>query len=148
MQIEVRPPRIDEYEPWAALYRGYREFYRMQPDETVLHVVWSWIHDPDHEVRALVADSGDALRGLAHFRRFARPSEGGTAMYLDDLFTDPDHRGGGVGRALIEAVAAVAAGEGCQVLRWITGQDNATAQRLYDTLAKRTSWLTYDMPIG
>jgi hypothetical protein len=34
------------------------------------------------------------------------------------------------------------------VLRWITGQDNATAQRLYDTLAKRTSWLTYDMPIG
>jgi hypothetical protein len=30
-------------------------------------------------------------------------------------------------------------------VRWITAADNATAQRLYDRVATKTAWVTYDL---
>ncbi len=32
------------------------------------------------------------------------------------------------------------------MVRWITAADNYTAQRAYDRVASRTTWVTYDMP--
>ena len=52
----------------------------------------------------------------------------------------------GVGRALIEASAAVARERGAQRLEWATAPDNETAQRLYDsTGAKRSTWVEYEL---
>ena len=41
--------------------------------------------------------------------------------------------------------AALARERGWSVVRWITAEDNATAQRLYDRHATRTPWVTYDL---
>jgi ribosomal protein S18 acetylase RimI-like enzyme len=143
--IVIRPPDHPDHDQWAALFRAYRDFYRLPPDEAVVDRVWSWIGDPAHETNALVAVTGSgALVGLAHYRRFARPSTGSTGIYLDDLFTDTEHRGSGVGRALITAVTEIGAREGCSIVRWMTASDNRAAQRLYESVAVRTSWLTYD----
>ena len=67
------------------------------------------------------------------------------AIFLDDLFVDPEHRGAGAGRALIEYVHARAAEHGTGGVRWITAADNTEAQQLYDVIARRTSWITYEM---
>ena len=143
--VVIRPTDRLDHDQWAALFRAYREFYRLNPDEAVVERVWSWIGDPGHETNALVAATGNgALVGIAHYRRFARPSTGSMGIYLDDLFTDIEHRGTGVGRALITAVTEIGVREGCSIVRWITANDNRTAQRLYESLAIRTSWLTYD----
>ena len=40
-------------------------------------------------------------------------------------------------------IAAAEVGHGG--VAWITADDNATAQQLYDRIAKRTSWVTYEM---
>jgi GNAT superfamily N-acetyltransferase len=146
-ELLVRPPLPSEFQTWAPLFRAYREFYELAPDETVVQTVWGWLQDPLHEENALVAEQDGELIGLAHYRRFARPSRGGMAMFLDDLITGEGYRGAGVGRALIEAIQALAVEEGCNVLRWTTAFDNATAQRLYDQLAQRTQWLTYDIDL-
>ncbi len=34
---------------------------------------------------------------------------------------------------------------GCAKVRWVAAADNHTAQRLYDDLAERTEWVTYDL---
>lgn len=147
LDLVVRPVQSSDHDGWAALFRSYREFYRLAADDDVVARVWTWLLDPDHESRALVAvRADDELLGLAHFRRFGCPSTGTTGIYLDDLFTRIDRRGSGVGRALIAAVAAAGAAEGCSLVRWITAEDNGVAQRLYDALATRTSWVTYDLP--
>ena len=52
---------------------------------------------------------------------------------MNDLYVDAEARGQGVGRALIEASAAVARERGAHHLEWSTAPDNATAQRLYDS---------------
>jgi GNAT superfamily N-acetyltransferase len=146
--VTVRAIQSGDREEWAALFRAYREFYHLVPDEAVIDRVWLWLMDDAHEVHAFVATSTHRLVGFAHYRRFARPSAGSVGMYLDDLFTDPDARGAGVGRALIGQVSAVAKREGCSVVRWITSEDNAAARRLYDSVATATPWITYDLVPG
>jgi ribosomal protein S18 acetylase RimI-like enzyme len=65
-------------------------------------------------------------------------------LYLEDLFVDPESRGKGYGRALIEAVAAVGKEHGAQKLYWQTHRDNATAQKLYETLASKSEFVIYE----
>ncbi|SDS36332.1 Ribosomal protein S18 acetylase RimI [Brevibacterium siliguriense] len=129
---------------WKELFRAYREFYRLEPSEEVVSRVWSWITDPDHEVQSLVAEVDGRIVAIADFRRFARPSTGSTGIWLDDLFTDPEGRGSGAGRALISRLQIIAAEEGLSVVRWITASDNEQAQLLYEKVAARTNWVTYD----
>ena len=72
-------------------------------------------------------------------RAFARPASGTIGLYLDDLFTDPRARRRGVGAALLDASAALAAQRGASLVRWITDGDNATARALYDQHALATT---------
>jgi GNAT superfamily N-acetyltransferase len=130
---------------WARLYAGYAEFYRVAQTPEMQACVWSWLHDPAHEVNGLVAeDAAGRAVGLAHWRRYARPLSASTGLFLDDLFVDPELRGQRVADALIEALAGIARAEGLTVVRWITADDNYRGRGAYDRLAKRTMWITYD----
>ncbi|MDB5463129.1 MAG: family acetyltransferase, partial [Phenylobacterium sp.] len=60
-----------------------------------------------------------------------------------DLFTSAEFRGGGVGRALIEAVYDQARAAGSPRVYWQTHETNATAMRLYDQLAEKSGFLVY-----
>ena len=146
--VIVRPVLTSDYEQWSDLYRGYREFYRLTPDDDIVNRVWVWVIDPSHEVNGLVATSGPEVVGLANHRRFARPSSGSSGIYLDDLFTSPSARGHGVGRSLLRELSALAEAEGRTVIRWITAADNHRARALYDSVATATPWVTYDLGPG
>lgn len=143
--IVVRPVTPADENGWRELYRGYREFYRVEPSEQALDTVWGWIHDPAHETRGLVAELDGTLLGLAHYRTFARPLSASHGLFLDDLFTSMDVRGKGVGSALLTRLAEIARDEQATVVRWITADDNTTARSLYDRVSKQTPWVTYDL---
>jgi GNAT superfamily N-acetyltransferase len=146
MTVNVRAVNENEFFDWLELYSEYGEFYETPLTDEKALLVWSWLIDSDHELNAFVAvDSNDKPIGLAHYREFARPLAGATGLYLDDLFVSPDARGAGVGSALITALKEKAENENFSVVRWITASDNATAQRVYDKLANKTSWITYDL---
>lgn len=131
---------------WRELYRGYREFYGVPADESKIDTVWAWLGDEAHETHGFVAvDEEGHLGGLAHVRRFARPLSATMGLYLDDLFSAPDVRGGGAGRALLLHLGEYARQSGLSVVRWITAEDNTTARRVYDAVATQTSWVTYDI---
>ena len=57
----IRPPREDEFESWAPLFRAYRAFYDLVADEAVVERVWSWIHSPVQETNALIAVTNDGV---------------------------------------------------------------------------------------
>ena len=130
---------------WERLFAGYAAFYRVAQTPEMRERVWGWIMDPAHEVEAVVAeDAGGGAIGLAHFRPFARPLMAATGGFLDDLFVDPAQRGRRVADALIDAVAEIGRQRGWSVLRWITADDNYRGRGVYDRLATRTMWITYD----
>jgi GNAT superfamily N-acetyltransferase len=142
--VSVRPLDASDEPRWRELFRGYREFYRLEESEDVVSRVWGWLMDPGHECHGLVAETGAGVVGIGHYRRFARPSTGTVGLWLDDLFTSPAARGQGVARALIQRLTEIAAAEGLSVVRWITAEGNDQAQVLYNQVATRTSWVTYD----
>ena len=144
-EISVRAVAADDRQRWEELFHGYRTFYENPHDEAVAERVWGWLLDPAHQVEGLVAELDGAVVGIAHWRRFERPSVGETGIYLDDLFADPAARGRGVGAALIAQLQQIARDEGATVVRWITADDNATAQRLYDRVATHTGFVHYEM---
>jgi len=129
-------------ERWADLYRGYSAFYEVPTPD--LNHLWHRL-TADGELECFVAEFDGEVVGLAHVRAFARPLEGDTAGFLDDLFVDPTRRGGGAGAALLTHLRSLAAERGWGAVTWITGADNHIARRLYDRLAEAQQWVTYDM---
>jgi GNAT superfamily N-acetyltransferase len=73
---------------------------------------------------------------------------GSDVCYLEDLFTAPEARGQGVGRALIGAVRDWAAGRDLGRVYWHTHQTNATARALYDKVAVNHGFIMYAMELG
>jgi len=141
----VRPEPRHEAE-WSALYAAYAGFYRSPQTQAMRARVWAWLMDEAHEVKGLLAAAPDGgLVGLAHYRPFARPLAANVGGFLDDLFVAPEARGRGVGEALIAAVAEEGRRRGWSVLRWITAEDNSRARALYERVAERTGWVTYQI---
>jgi len=68
-------------------------------------------------------------------------------VLLNDLYVRPQHRGSGVGEALIAAAVDVARARGASHVRWFTALDNRRAQRLYERVgAQRSAWFEYEIP--
>ncbi|MGH1548589.1 GNAT family N-acetyltransferase [Leifsonia poae] len=146
MTASVRRVEDNEFFTWLDLYVGYGEFYETPVTDEKALLVWSWISDPENELEAYFAvDEEGTPIGLAHVREFVRPLDGSKGLYLDDLFVSPDARGAGAGSALLEAARESAKERGLSVVRWITAKDNETARRLYDKVAEKTKWVTYDL---
>lgn len=144
--FHVLAPTARHREAWAALYAQYASFYGVEQTQHMRERVWGWLQDPAHELEgAIVLDGSGVPVGLAHYRAFTRPLAAGTGCYLDDLFVDPAARGSGAAEALIRHVRNVARQRGHSVVRWMTAEDNYRARGLYDRLARRTGWLTYEL---
>lgn len=140
----VRGLQERDHDSWRALFLDYGVFYKTAFDDAVLAGVWAWLLDKGHEVKAVVAVQDDAIVGFAHYRRLADTFTAAPAWFLDDLYVTPEARGIGAATSLIEAVAAEAKAKGGGTLRWITADDNRTAQSVYDKVATRTTWVTYE----
>ena len=128
---------------WDQLWRGYLDFYRATVTDEATEATWSRLFDPLEPMHGVVAARDGALIGLSHFL-FQRSTWLVEARcYLQDLFVSPAERGGGVGRALIAAVADAARRAGATQVYWNTHETNATARRLYDAVATRTGFIQY-----
>ena len=144
--FRIRPVLPGDRIGWDSLYQGYAEFYGVKQTPEMRDKVWGWLHDPTTPQEGLIAEASDGmLIGLAHFRPFARPLSATTGGFLDDLFVAPDARGSGAAEALLTELKAIAGRRGWSVLRWITAEDNARARSLYDRVAEKTRWVTYDL---
>lgn len=143
--MAIRAIEAGDRAAWGRLFVDYGIFYETEFDEAVLDGVWEWLMDAAHPVSALVATNGTNLVAFAHLRRLDDTFTAGSGWSLDDLYVIPDERGQGLATTLIEAVASTCSSSGGGTLRWITAASNTTAQRVYDTIAKRTTWVTYEL---
>jgi GNAT superfamily N-acetyltransferase len=145
--LTVRPITRDDYPAWRPLWDGYNAFYeRSGPTalpEGITAATWDRFFDLAEPVHALVAERDGAIVGIVHYLFHRSTTMLGPICYLQDLFTVTEARGGGVGRALIEAVYDAARATGSSRVYWQTHETNTVAMRLYDQVAEKSGFLVY-----
>jgi len=144
----VRPLAGADLSAWQELWAGYLEFYGVALSADVTETTWRRLIDPCRaDMIARVAEIDGCVVGILHAIIHPNTWSAAPVCYLEDLFVASDRRGRGVGRALIAGLAE----EGRRVpwfrIYWRTASDNATAQRLYERLARRSGWVTYELDL-
>ncbi len=141
-------PAITRLQPedrarWAELWAGYLRFYETTRPDSIYDHTWARLFDGRLHGRG-ARDADGRLVGIVHFLFHETSWSDRPACYLQDLYVDSACRGGGAGRALIEAVAEAARAAGAYRLYWLTQEGNATARLLYDRLATNRGFAVYD----
>ena len=144
-QVAVRPLRAGDFDRWKALWDGYLSFYRQELTDEVTSTVFARLSAGERGTLGLVAvDTDDEPVGIAHL--VFHPSTWSTVdkCYLEDLYVDPSHRGGGTARAIFDGVFVQARERGCELVYWHTQQYNGSARSLYDRVGHVTSMVVYE----
>jgi GNAT superfamily N-acetyltransferase len=131
----------------AKLVRAYIDFYQEpQPSEERLDTLLAVLAERPEVGVQFVAEKDGELHGFATVYLTYDTVVARRVAVMNDLFVAPDDRNAGLGRALIRECHAFAKDNDCAVLSWVMAQDNARAQGVYDKLAERRTWVTYEMP--
>ena len=131
----IRPGHSGDAPALAAMIRALAAYERLDHlcvgSEHELHAAL-WGPDPAAEV--LIADIDGVPAGFALFFQTFSTFLARRGVWLEDLFVYPEHRGAGIGRALLRAVAGVARDRGCGRFEWSVLDWNAPAIRFYESL--------------
>ena len=142
--VTIRPLEPSDHAEWRRLWTDYLAFYETVLPEEVYASTWERLFDAGrYEPGGLIAEVEGKAVGLVHYILHRTCWAVGDNCYLQDLYADPQVRGTGVGRALIEAVYAKADQAGAANVYWMTQHFNDTARRLYDRIATLTPFIKY-----
>jgi GNAT superfamily N-acetyltransferase len=100
---------------------------------------------PRCNVEALMAFAGDVPVGFAlYFYNFST-FLGQRGIYLEDLFVEPEYRGQGIGKALLQRLASIAKDENCGRMEWSVLTWNQPSIDFYHRLGAVTleDWRTF-----
>ncbi|HEX7355455.1 MAG TPA: GNAT family N-acetyltransferase [Mycobacteriales bacterium] len=89
---------------------------------------------PDPVARCEVAEDDSTVIGLALWYRSFSTWTGRTGLYLEDLYVRPEHRGRGVGRALLARLARICIDRGWSRLEWSVLDWNEPALGFYRSI--------------
>jgi len=139
----IRPATPADLEAIAELIRALAEY------EQLAHEV-EWDRDqladslfgPDAVPSTLVAESDGEIVGIAIYYRTFSTFQGRPGIWLEDLFVRPEHRGGGHGRALLDALFELA-GDGR--VEWAVLDWNEPSVRFYESIGAKpvAGWTRY-----
>jgi len=146
MSLTVHPLDQAHRHAWQPLAEAYKAFYRTPTTPEEYDRAWSRLMAAQ-DVRGLGASVEGRLVGIAHFL-YHGSAWADRVCYLQDLYTVPEARGQGVGKALIGAVAAQAREAGAARYYWLTQEANAVARVLYEKVAQYNGFIRYDCPLS
>ncbi|MCQ2284372.1 MAG: GNAT family N-acetyltransferase [Bacteroidales bacterium] len=96
-------------------------------------ILEEWIFDKK-KAEVIFAMEGDTEVGFALFFHNFSTFVGRAGIYLEDLFVQPEHRGKGYGKALLQQLAKIAVERGCGRLEWVCLNWNQPSIDFYKSL--------------
>ena len=96
-----------------ATYERARDEVKATPDQ--LRIA---LFGPTPGAHALVAETAGQVVGFALYFLSYSTWEGVHGIYLEDLYVRPEHRGSGLGTALLSSLAAIAVDRGYARVEW------------------------------
>jgi len=144
MSLIIRNLKLDDKPEWVKLWRSYLEYYSTSLSDEIYHQTFSRLLDLNlPEQNGLIALEDDKPVGIVHFIYHPHNWRIEDVCYLQDLYTDPNFRGLGIGRSLMEAVYKAADANNTPNVYWLTEEFNQTARQLYDQVGRLTPFIKY-----
>ncbi len=147
MTLTIRAIEEKDKDQWLKLWAGYLEFYKSTISSEQTELTWKRLINNELKMFGFVAESEEGVIGFTHC--LFRPSTWTETdyCYLEDLFVDPNIRGKGIGRALINKVVELAKEKKSKRVYWTTQEFNKTARVLYDSITPVSEFVQYRLPI-
>lgn len=121
--------------------------YEKEPDSCHLSVdqLRAALFGPAPALFAHVAEVDGEVVGCALWFRNFSTWEGVHGIYLEDLYVRPEHRGSGLGKALLATLAEACVAQGYGRLEWAVLDWNRPSIDFYESLGARpmSEWTTY-----
>jgi GNAT superfamily N-acetyltransferase len=120
MTPALRPATPEDLPDILRLVRALAAYERKLDDVTVTEAqLRMLLFGPVPRGHVVLAEVGDGPPvGIAVFYYTMSTFAGRPGLFLEDLFVEPQHRGTGVGLALMRDLAARAMAENCTVVEW------------------------------
>jgi GNAT superfamily N-acetyltransferase len=132
--LRIEPIAAEQIDALLPLIAAYQRFYEVEDvDDERNREFFARFLAPSGDGMLIGAWRDGELLGYACLYWTFTSLVPAEIVLMTDLYVVPEARGGGIGRALIEASAAVARERGAHQLQWVTAPDNRIARRLYDT---------------
>lgn len=135
MTATIRPARPDDAATIVDLIRELAAYEKLehQAQATVANIRRHLFGDRP-AAEALIAEvDGDPVGMAIYFTTFST-FRGQPGLYLEDLFVRPEHRGRGLGRRLLQALAKIAVDRDHGRLDWVVLDWNAPAIGFYRSI--------------
>ena len=148
MTLTIRAIEEKDKDQWLKLWAGYLEFYKSTISLEQTELTWKRLINNEQKMFGFVAESEEGVIGFTHC--LFRPSTWTETdyCYLEDLFVDPNIRGKGIGRALMNKVVELAKEKNSKRVYWTTQEFNKTARFLYDSITPVSEFVQYRLPIN
>lgn len=146
-EITIRPLASSDRAAWQPLWEGYLTFYKASLAPEIHDATFARLTGGQEPMGGFLAERDGATLGMVNWVIHRSTWNIKDICYLQDLFTTPDSRGSGAGRALIEAVRQMAQDKGCFRVYWQTHESNVQAQALYDKVADKSGFIVYRQPL-
>lgn len=143
MTLDIRPLEAADRAAWEPLWQGYLTFYKASLAAEVTDTTWQRFLDPAEPMFVRGAFENGKLLGIVQCVLHRTSWSPKPICYLQDLFTVPEARGKGIGKALIERIYDEARAGNWFRVYWQTHESNAEAQVLYNKLADRSGFIVY-----
>jgi len=145
---KVRELAISDKDSWLFLWQGYIKFYEANISQAQTENTWTRLLDTQYNSYGLVAEFNEKVCGIVHYSFQTSTWAPQSYCYLEDLFVDPDMRGHGLGRLLIDGVREIAEKAGSTRLYWNTDSTNQRARKLYDSYTQESGKVQYRIEIS
>lgn len=136
--ISIRPATSADVELILEFIRRLAEYERAP--ESAVATAQDILRDgfsEDPKFRVVIAEWQGEPAGFAFFFYCYSTWLGRPGIYLEDLFVNPEHRGKGIGKALLVHVAQIAVRENCYGMRWQVLDWNTPSIEFYESLGAR-----------
>ena len=133
--FEIRAAQRGDAGEIARLIRALAEYEKLS-DQAVgtPAMIEAELFGPRPAAEAFVALRGGRAVGFALFFTTFSTFLCKPGLYLEDLFVEPEHRGAGIGKALLRRLAALAVERSCGRFEWRVLDWNTPSIRFYESL--------------
>lgn len=142
----VRLLSADDADAWRALYNENNN--NALADDVVRHT-FSRLTDPASGMIGIVAqDHSGALVGILHAVIHPIAGAYNNVCYMQDVFVTPHARRQGVGKSMVQTLAAYGRTQNWDRIYWLAESNNTEAQAFYSTLGVHIDFSLHILPLA